>query len=453
MMDKLTVLLIDSHKDSLDGLQKGLKRSDYLILTTSSRNKAIELINTRGIDIVVTELNLKDGTGLEILRYLQENKPEIFTLVMAAFGSVETAVEALRMGAYDYIIKPIRIAKLKQLLDRTAETILLRRENEQLRRILESEPGAPLLIGLSEKFKKVVDFIKQIAPSRSTVLITGESGTGKELAALAIHYYSKRAAKPFVKVNCGAIPETLFESELFGYEKGAFTGATGRKKGKIELAEGGTVFLDEIGDMPLSTQVKILRILQNREFERLGGTDTLKVNVRIIAATNTNLEQRVANRQFREDLYYRLDVISLTMPPLRERPEDIPFLAQFFIDKYNQLNEKHVLGIDPVALKQMCSHPWKGNIRELENTIERAVVLSQHVILPPQLFPNLDVEHSWQAQKFNLEIGMSLQQIEKTAIERTLQYHKFNKNRTAKTLQIGLATLYRKLKEYGLDKK
>lgn len=452
-MDKLTVLLIDSHKDSLDGLQKGLKRSDYLILTTSSRNKAIELINTRGIDIVVTELNLKDGTGLEILRYLQENKPEIFTLVMAAFGSVETAVEALRMGAYDYIIKPIRIAKLKQLLDRTAETILLRRENEQLRRILESEPGAPLLIGLSEKFKKVVDFIKQIAPSRSTVLITGESGTGKELAALAIHYYSKRAAKPFVKVNCGAIPETLFESELFGYEKGAFTGATGRKKGKIELAEGGTVFLDEIGDMPLSTQVKILRILQNREFERLGGTDTLKVNVRIIAATNTNLEQRVANRQFREDLYYRLDVISLTMPPLRERPEDIPFLAQFFIDKYNQLNEKHVLGIDPVALKQMCSHPWKGNIRELENTIERAVVLSQHVILPPQLFPNLDVEHSWQAQKFNLEIGMSLQQIEKTAIERTLQYHKFNKNRTAKTLQIGLATLYRKLKEYGLDKK
>lgn len=451
-MNLLKVLLVDDEQDALEAMQTGLQaEKNYRILTASSCKEALKKIKTGKVDLIVTDLKLKDGSGLDIVQYVQENLPNIAIIIITAHGSVETAIKAIRSGAYDYLQKPIRLAQLKRLISRISENIFLRRENEKLKIRLGMQTGSVAMIGQSPKFREIIDLIEQVAPAQSTILISGESGTGKEVAATAIHNASLRRDKPFVKINCGAIPENLIEAELFGYEKGAFTGAYNQKKGKIELAHQGTLFLDEIGDLPKSMQVKLLRVLQSGELEHLGGTKTIKVDVRVIAATNLELERLVSEGNFRDDLYYRLNVIAIHMPPLREREEDIAYLAQYFIDTYNQINQKNIEGIDPQVIMLMKRYPWNGNIRELENMIERAVVLARDNILRRHHFPLLDRNGQDANLRISLAPDMSLPEIEKAAIKRSLKYYNYDKNKTALSLQIGLATLYRKLKEYGLE--
>jgi DNA-binding NtrC family response regulator len=451
-MDKIKILLVDDEKDTLDAMRMGLEvEKSYEIMTSLSRNEAINIIKSTQIDVVVTDLKLKDGSGLDIVNYIQEQYSEISIIVVTAFGSVESAIEAVRGGAYDYLQKPIRLIELKRVINRLAEHIHLKKENEKLKRQLGDQQNQAQLIGISPKFKEILELIKQVAPAQSTVLVTGESGTGKEMVASSIHFLSSRHNKPFVTINCAAIPESLIEAELFGYEKGAFTGAQKQKKGKIELAHQGTLLLDEIGELPKSMQVKLLRVLQNGQLEHLGGTETIKVDVRIIAATNADLEMMVKKGAFREDLYYRLNVITIHMPPLREREEDIIYLTQHFINKYNSINQKRIEGLDPKVIKEMKSYPWKGNIRELENMIERAVVLSKEKILKLHHFPLFTSSDSDDISGLNMKAGMSLAEVEKEAIKKTLRFHHYDKNKTAMSLQIGLATLYRKMKEYDLD--
>jgi DNA-binding NtrC family response regulator len=451
-MDKLKILLVDDEKDALEAMRMGLEpEKSYEILTSLSRNEAINIIKSSSIDIVVTDLKLKDGSGLDIVNFIQEKYSRISIIVVTAFGSVETAIEAIRGGAYDYLQKPIRLTELKRAINRLTENIKLKKENEKLKKQIGDQQDKPQLIGISPKFRDILELIKQVAPAQSTVLITGESGTGKEIVASAIHSASLRHNKPFVTINCGAIPENLIEAELFGYERGAFTGAQKQKKGKIEIAHQGTLLLDEIGDLPKNMQVKLLRVFQNGELEHLGATATIKVDVRIIAATNADLEKMVKEGTFREDLYYRLNVISFHLPPLRDREEDIIYLAQHFIDKYNLINKKNIEGLDQKVIKEMRYYPWKGNIRELENMIERAVVLSKEKMLKLHHFPLFNSLYTDSINGMKMEAGMSLADIEKEAIKKTLRYHRYDKNKTAMSLQIGLATLYRKMKEYGLD--
>ncbi len=453
-MNKLKILLIDDEKDALDAMRIGLStEKSYQIQVAPSRNDAINIIKSGLIDIVVTDLKLKDGTGLEILTFIQENFPKISVIIVTAYGSIDSAVKAIRGGAYDYLQKPIRLTELKRVLSRIAENINLKKENEKLRKQLKGKNYNSPLLGYSAKFKQILNLIEQVAPAQSTILIMGESGTGKELVASAIHYASPRHDKPFVKINCGAMPETLIESELFGFEKGAFTGAQKQKKGRIETAHKGTLFLDEIGDLPKNMQVKLLRVLQNGELEHLGGTETITVDVRIVAATNSDLEKMVEEGSFRDDLYYRLNVISISMPPLREREEDIIYLAQHFIDKYNLINQKEIEGLAPKVVGKMKQYPWKGNIRELENMIERAVVLAREKTLQLHHFPELNSDVQETSDSYIMPAGSSLAEIEKEAIEKTLISHQYDKNKTAMSLQIGLATLYRKIKTYGLENK
>lgn len=451
MNDKLQVLLIDDDQDSLQALKIGLENDRFDVLAKSSCQESMQLLAKQDFDIVVTDLKLKDGSGMEILTYLHEHRQQTAVIIITAYGTVESAIASIRSGAYEFLVKPFRLTDLKRLLTRLEEMIRLRKELDNLKIRLHLQAGIPQAVGSSRKFNEVLQFARQIAPSRSTVLITGETGTGKEVVASIIHFSSPRYNKPFVKINCGAIPEELLEAELFGYEKGAFTGAVKQKKGKLESAHEGTLFLDEIGELNPKMQVKLLRFLQNGEFERLGSTETLQVDVRIIAATNANLEKKVQDGAFREDLFYRLNVISLKVPPLRERMDDIPLLVLHFIEKYNQINGKNVQGVDPVVIKQLMRHPWKGNVRELENMVERAVVLAQENILKLYHFPSLAAELEQSKISFGIEVGMSLQEIEKTVIDKTLRFHNYDKRKTARVLQIGLVTLYRKIKEYEIE--
>jgi len=307
------------------------------------------------------------------------------------------------------------------------------------------------IIWKSREFSKIMKIVEQVADSKSAVLITGETGTGKEIIAEAIHYHSSRCSKPFIKINCGAIPENLLEAELFGYEKGAFTGAITQKKGKIELANNGTLFLDEIGDLSLPLQVKLLHVLQRGEFERIGGTKTIKVDVRFIAATNLNLEEKVKEKKFREDLYYRLNVLNIHLPPLRDHREDIPYLVQHFIEKFSTQNNKKIEGIEKSVLRRMLKYDWRGNVRELENMVERAVIMSNSNILKSEHFPSLYQNLSEPNNTIVIKIGMNYEEIEKEVLIKTLEYFNFNKQKTARSLNIGQATLYRKLKKYFLN--
>ncbi|MBN2382884.1 sigma-54-dependent Fis family transcriptional regulator [bacterium] len=445
---QLKVLIVDDEIDTLTALKTGLESEFYQIVTSQSLGEALKILKRDEINIVITDLKLKDGSGMKILQHLQQKKLEIPVIIITAYGSVESAIDAIRGGAYDYLVKPFRFIDIRRQLDRLREIIMLRQENVRLRQQLESEPTAPVFIGLNTQFVQITELIRQIAPSRSTVLITGETGTGKEMAAKAIHHYSPRRHKSFVNINCGAIPENLLEAELFGFEPGAFTGAVKSKKGKIELAHEGTLFLDEISELTPAMQVKLLRVLQNSEFERLGGVETKKVDIRLIAATNVNLEETVENGQFREDLFYRLNVFAIKMLPLRERLDDIPLLVQYFISKYNDLNNKNIQGVQPDVLKKMLAYRWRGNIRELENMVERAVVLCQETMIKLDHMPMLSVGDA--LQSIPIEIGMSLSAIEKIVISRTLQFTNNDKQKTARILQISPATLYRKIKEYDL---
>jgi two-component system, NtrC family, response regulator AtoC len=450
-MKAIKILLVDDEVDTLQALKLGLEDEEYAIFTAPSRNEALNLAKSEELDIVITDLKLKDGSGLDLLQYLQDQQPHIPVIIMTAYGSIESTKVALRSGAYDYLAKPFSLSDLKRILAKLVEVITLRKENERLKLLLGRSSESPVIIGASPALKNILDMVEQVAPSRSTVLITGETGTGKEIIASTLHHKSPRADKPFVKINCGAIPENLLEAELFGYERGAFTGAMKQKPGKVELAHLGSLFLDEIGDLAPAMQVKLLRFLQSGEYERLGGTALLKADVRIIAATNRNLEDLVAQNIFREDLYYRLNVITITLPPLRDRPADIKQLAHFFLQKYNEINNKAVEKIDDQVLAQMLTYPWRGNVRELENMMERAVVLAKGTELKMSHFPSLLVGMEGFELSLGPMAGSSLAEIEKMAIEQTLRYQNYDKQKSAMTLQIGLATLYRKIKEYQIE--
>ncbi|HYS77212.1 MAG TPA: sigma-54 dependent transcriptional regulator [Candidatus Dormibacteraeota bacterium] len=369
------VLIVDDEKGMRDFLSIMLKKEGYAVAVSESADKAAELIAKGDLDLVISDISMPGRSGLEVLKQTKATNPETPVIMITAYASTESAIEALKLGAYDYIIKPFDVEEMKTVVRNALEKRRLENENRVLKRELKEKLRFDEMVGDGPRMKEVLDLIAKIAPTNSTVLISGESGTGKELVARAIHAASPGRDRPFVSINCGALPDELLESELFGHTRGSFTGAVTAKKGLFEVADGGTLFLDEIGDTTTAMQIKLLRVLQERRIRRVGGTDEIEVNVRVLAATNQDLEQMVRQKRFREDLYYRINVIQIRMPALREKPEDIPKLALHFLVKYGRIMGKKITRISEEALRGLLEHDWPGNVRELENVVERAVAL------------------------------------------------------------------------------
>ncbi|MEW6602142.1 MAG: sigma-54 dependent transcriptional regulator [Nitrospirota bacterium] len=446
---KSSVLIVDDDKTIREELAEYLS-NDYVTYTASNGHDAVRNIKENSdIEIVLSDLKMPGMDGLELLKKIQDNNRDIVTIFMTGYSTIESAVEAMRRGAYDYLTKPLDLDKLEITIKNAIDNKKLRAENIMLKQRIREKYDAVDIIGNSDKIKEIMDLIGRVASTNTTVLILGESGTGKELVANVIHYNSLVADGPFIKVNCSALAEGVLESELFGHEKGAFTGALYMKKGRFELADGGTLFLDEIGDLPQATQVKLLRFLQESEFERVGGTKTIKVDVRIISATNKDLEKLVSENKFRDDLFYRLKVVTIEVPPLRERQEDIPLLVDYLLEKFTETHHKQITGIDPDAMKIIKSYNWPGNIRELKNCIESAVVMSiGDRITVESLTPYLTLKHLAGDPGKSPE---NLFELEKKAILSALAKHGGNKAEAANALGIGLTTLYRKLEKYGAE--
>lgn len=380
------ILVVDDEESMRQLLEIALGKEGYRITLAESGKKATGLFDQSSYDLVISDIKMPDMSGVEVLRHIKESDPTIPVIMMTAYASAETAVEALRLGAYDYLTKPFKIEELKNNIRNALEKVRLKRENETLKRELKQKHGLDSMLGTSPRMLELFEHIRSVATTNSTVLITGESGTGKELAARAIHVRSPRANEPFVSINCGAVPETLLESELFGHQKGSFTGATASHKGLVEVAHKGTIFLDEIGEMSTTMQVKLLRVLQEKKIRPIGSTEEIEVDVRILAATNRDLELGVKEGTFREDLYYRLAVIPIHLPPLRERREDIPLLAEHFLEKARRSSGKNITKIADEAVERLKLYDWPGNVRELENVIERAMALeTANVILVERL--------------------------------------------------------------------
>jgi DNA-binding NtrC family response regulator len=411
---------------------------------------ALEKVTTFRPAIVITDLVMPRMDGLALLRALQRQGADVTTLLLTAQGTVETAVEAMKEGAYDYLTKPIDLQRLKILLDKIVERLETLREVKALRRQLREQGTFGPLIGNSPEMQKIYQVIEQAAPTSASVLITGESGTGKELVAHAIHANSDRAERPFIKINSAAFPESLFEAELFGYERGAFTGAVGRKKGRLDRAQGGTLFLDEIGDLPLSTQVKLLRVLQAREYERLGGTETLKADVRLIAATNKDVVAAVANGTFREDLYYRLNVFTITLPPLRDRREDLPALAKYFLDKHSREHRRDIHRIASGAMDALAAYAWPGNVREFENAIERAIISCKGTVVEESHLPKTIRGTGGASFPGRPTLAKAVQQLERQLISDALREAGGNLARTSRMLGTTERVLVYKVNKYGL---
>ncbi len=440
-----SILIVDDDTTTLEMLSEFLKDEGYLVYTAEKGREAINIVEKDLVDLVLLDLKLGDMNGMEVFHEIKKMNPEIQVVMITAYGEIETAVKAIKAGAYDFLSKPINMDELRIIIDKVLEKRELLRENRELKEIIKKQYTFEGIIGTSEKMQEVFSIVKRVAPTDSTVLIRGESGTGKELIARLVHQLNPRREKPFIKISCAAIPEGLIESELFGYEKGAFTGADKKKEGKLELAHEGTVFLDEIGDMPLSLQVKILRVLQEKEFERLGGKETIKVDVRIITATNRDLEYLITQKMFREDLYFRINVISIFLPPLIERKEDIRSLTEFFFEKYCLLHNKKIKGISKEAWDWLFKYSWPGNVRELENIIERAVVLAREEIITSRDLPPESMFIS--EEDIIKDRECTLDELEKIYIKKILQKTKGNKNEAARILGVHRNTLSRKIKE------
>ena len=444
---KETVLIIEDEKLMRVTLEDALISEGYDVVSFGTGTEALNSLKNNLFDVVVTDVRLPDIDGLGILKEISRlNAAQV--IVMTAFGTIKDAVEAMKLGAFDYITKPFSLDEFLLLIERALELKRLRDENIRLKKDLSKCYCSPNIIGESAEMKKVFSLIEKVSASDATVLILGESGTGKELIATTIHYQSKRKDKPLIKVNCAALPEGLIESELFGHEKGAFTGAVRRKPGRFELAHGGTIFLDEIGDLPSSTQAKILRVTQERQFERIGGTATLTVDVRIIAATNKNLEEEVKAGRFREDLYYRLNVIPIILPPLRERKEDIPNLIEFFMDKFRSKLSKNVR-FSKEAADMLLTYDYPGNVRELENIIERCVTLSVSQVIDKDELPSF-IANGEQSTK-SLFLSDVAAYAKKAHILRVLKTTQGNKTRAAEMLGISRKTLWEKMKTYRIE--
>jgi two-component system, NtrC family, response regulator HydG len=444
--DPATLLVADDDPGLRESLERTLTREGYHVVLASDGRAALERVQAGGVDLIVTDLKMPGLTGLELLRAAKAIMPDVDVILLTAFGTVEEAVKAMKDGAYDFLTKPFRREQLIKLIDKALERRDLIEQNRALKKQLEDLRAKGQMIGASPSWRRMLTLIEQTADSSATILIQGESGTGKELVARTIHERSARRNGPFIAVNCAALPETLLESELFGYEKGAFTGAAGRKEGRFELAHGGTLFLDEVGDLSLVTQPKILRVLQEGEFERLGGTRTLQVDVRIVAATNQDVAEMVKEKRFREDLYYRLNVITIRVPPLRERPEDIRVLAQHYLRVYAAKNGRKLEGFTGEAIDRLEAYAWPGNVRELENLIERSVLLARKDRIDAEDLPEEVMGVKRPPRDAILElIGTPLADIERRLLDETLRITGGNKTQAAKLLGIDVRTVARKL--------
>jgi DNA-binding NtrC family response regulator len=443
------ILVVDDEANARTALADLLREEGYDTETAADAFKALGKFEAFAPHIVVTDIHMPGMTGIELVHKLKAAEDPPAIVVMTAFGEVATAVEAMRAGAAEYLVKPINFEELLVVIDKVFEHQELRRETRQLRARVRDRVAPGNIIGTSAPMQAVFEVVDQVAPSKATVLITGESGTGKELIANALHQRSPRASRPFIKLHCAALAESLLESELFGHEKGAFTGAIARKEGRFEAANGGTLFLDEIGEVSPSIQVKLLRFLQEHEFERVGGTQTIHVDVRVVAATNRKLTEEVARGKFREDLFYRLNVVAIEMPPLRDRRSDIPVLAQFFLDRYAKANAKPIESFVPAALDIMTAYDWPGNVRELENAVERAVVLSQGTQIEPKVLPTQIRPAAAAAASGMPPIpGSTFAEIEKYAILETLKAAGGSTSKAAEILGISTRTIQYRLQQY-----
>lgn len=446
------ILVIDDEEHMCWALERAMRQEGYQVFTATRGQQGLELIREEAPSLVILDLKMPEMDGMEVLSRAKEMQPKLPVIILTAHGTIETAIEAMKIGAADFITKPFDLDELKIVIKKALMISQLVTEVSFLRSELTKQYGR--IIGKSQAIKEVTQLIDRVAVSNATVLITGESGTGKEVAAVSIHQSSPRRDMPFVAVNCAALPENLLESELFGHEKGAFTGAVARKMGRFELADRGTIFLDEIAEMPLNMQVKLLRFLQEKTFERVGGTETIKVDVRVIAATNRNIIEAVEKGDFREDLYYRLNVIPIHLPPLRERKEDVPLLAEHFLDKFQPTYL--VNKISPAAMEMLCNYNWPGNIRELQNIIERAAIICHGSEIMPDHLPK-----ELQSPKKNIsaveyavvtlpEGGISLEEVEKQLIVKALEKSGGNQTRAAQLLGITRSALLYRMQKHGI---
>ena len=448
MTEQPRILIVDDEQIVRESLTNWLKEESYQVEAAENGTLALEKIRQSPFQVVLLDLKMPGMDGIQVLTELKKDFPDIEVIIMTAYGSVNTAVEAIKAGAYDYIVKPFDPEEVALLIKKILEHKNLILENILLRQQLEERYEFEDLIGKGAAMQQVFELIRNVAPTQATVLITGESGTGKELVAKAIHAISPRRFEPFIALSCGALPDTLLESELFGYEKGAFTGAAHTKKGRFEMADGGTLFLDEVGEISLKTQIDLLRVLQEKAFRRLGGTELIKVDVRIISATNRDLAQAITQGIFRPDLFYRLNVVGLHLPPLRERREDIPLLAKHFLRRYAIEINKKIERLAPSALELLMEYNWPGNVRELENAIERAVVISPGHELTAKDFTFLQPGSGL----LNEPSARNLQELEKQHIHRILEENHWNISKTAVDLGIDRVTLYNKIKKYGFER-
>lgn len=446
--EQSSILIVDDELSVRDSLSKWFKEDGYKVGTAENANKALNLMNNGPWDVILLDIKMPGMDGLELLKRLREIDKTASIVMITAFAAVDSAVQALKDGAFDYVTKPVDPEHLSHLVQNALRTKKLTDENWRLRQQMSELSGVEEIVGESQQMKKVIDLAKTVAQTDTTVMIRGESGTGKELVARTIHANSARKFFPIITVNCGAVPETLLESELFGHEKGAFTGAQYRRKGKFEMADGGTIFLDEIGTISQKMQVQLLRVLETKQFTRVGGNDMISSDFRVICATNRDLEAAIGDGSFREDLYYRLNVFTIFIPPLRERRVDIPQLVNHFVQKYATLMNKPTIGIDPEAMDLLIRNRWPGNVREIENVIERAMVLAK----PPAIKPgDLPFQLS-QLQDVGAQHDDLITSMEKVHIAKVLEKHSWNITRSAEALGIDRVTLYSKISKYNLKK-
>ena len=445
-MKKAKILVVDDEAIVRESLRDWLADAGYQVLTAENGPRALEVIEKEKPSIMIADLVMPGMDGIELMKRARAQQPGIEVVIITAYASIPTAITAMKEGAYDYIEKPFCPERAELLVKKLAEHQELVEENLSLRQKLEDHYRFENIITKSAKMQRVIEVIKVVAKSNATILITGESGTGKELVARAIHSQSNRHNRPFIAVSCAALPESLLESELFGHEKGSFTGAYAQKKGKFEFADGGTLFLDEIGEMSANIQVHLLRVLEEKEFTRVGGNEPIKVDVRVISATNKDLRKAIEKQEFREDLYYRLNVVNIELPPLRERKEDVPLLAQHFLSKFTSENRKEISGFSPEAIELLLDYDWPGNVRELENAMERAVILAKESLISVDDLPqeNLSLGYSAASKK-------SIKEVEKEHILNVLRKTGDNYSEAARILGISRMTLYNKAKEYGFD--
>jgi DNA-binding NtrC family response regulator len=448
LAQKWSLLVVSDEAEAVQAIADTMTRRGYRVLTAQGGYEALPLLERDTVHVVLTDLKMRRIGGLDVLREAHAVDPHIAVIVMTRFGSIASAVEAMRRGAYDYLTKPVNLHELEVVVQRAVAQLEMNAEVRELRRRLDIEYGFENIIGNSLTMRRIYRTIIQVAASPGTILLAGESGTGKELIARAIHRNSSRQNNPFIALNCAAFSEGLLENELFGHERGAYTGANEQKRGLFELADGGVLFLDEIGEISLTTQVKLLRVLETREFLRVGGTTPVTVDLAIISATNTNLEMAVQTKTFREDLYYRLRVVTIDVPPLRQRREDIPLLVNAFLEEFNEKHQKKVAGLSAEAMRRLLQYRWPGNVRELRNCLESLVILSRRpTIETPELPPYL--QSPPMPDELTIRLGTSLAAIEKEVIRHTLA-RAHTKTEAARLLRIGRRTLQRKLKAYGL---